>query len=150
VTTWPFAPLLDVHGVAMSRACVLEQVTWFRDIELSAAQDISRAMRRGSIEEKEVGELRTAVLCAMLTASLLQGMRGAGAAGDAAAAALELPAVEAELEVELAAVRVLAEKSATSMWTRGRLKILYDARAALASARRALRLLDAYLAQHNT
>jgi hypothetical protein len=144
-------PLLDARSAPLPRARVLEQVAWFTDAEKSAAHDVARASVPSMMEKVYVPELRSAVMGALLTASLLQGMRsaaGGAANADADAAALEQAAVEAELAEELYAARQAADMYQYN--SKQRRKSLREARGRLAAARRALRLLDAYMAQHHS
>jgi hypothetical protein len=143
-------PLLDARGAPLPRARVLEQVAWFTDAEKSAAHDVARASVPSMMEKVYVPELRSAAMGALLTASLLQGMRsaaGGAANADADAAALEQAAVEAEFELELNAARQAADSYQYNSMQRR--KSLRGARERLAAARRALRLLEAYMAQHH-
>ena len=147
VTTWHFEPLIDARGQLLPHKELLEKRKSLQEAE-KAHKYSAHIRKKVLLEDEGWMHLRAAATSALLTASLWGGMINSGAATDPAAA-LELASVEAELQQELALVRRCEQRERERRNRSIGIGFLRDSLKSAATTRRALRLLDAYLAQHS-
>ena len=147
MTTWQFEPLIDARGQLLPHKELLEKRKFLQEAEKAHNHNVY--MRKTTLREDQGWmHLRAAATSALLTASLWGGMINGGAATDPAAA-LELASVEAELQQELALVRRCEQRERERFFRSTGISSVRDSLNSMATTRRALRLLDAYLTQHS-